>query len=414
MALIDELKEWRTATSAEIDRLVAAGREIDEKWKEQERLFGDLDTAIRALDALDPPLDELRSVPEQDAEVDPDFIAWVGGECPFDADVVVDVVLGSGSVIKYNRADFWQRGSWLHEPGYVHIVAYRVSQNVLPATEEERGDQLLTAFENDHIVERAPLIDAQTCDGVSPHPEPELPEGWERRQAIRNLPDEQAEPEIPDGFTKWEGGECPVAVGTKVRVKFRADWAGDPETYGPGLCEHVVADEGDTINAESWQHSTSQSRSWGDIIAYRIIEAPAQPEQDASVDAGEVLNDLVDELVGDVTFSPDTVAMQTYMDGDQVVIREISAEEMYAPPPTDLWQQGYNDKLNGFEPSLAEPEYTKGYEARALIEREHSETMERAKFFEGGMMADADRHQSDQRSIVEKIGGLFKREREDA
>ena len=68
MALIDELKERRSATSAEMDRLEEAGREIDAKWKEQERLFGDLDTAIRALDPLDPPTDE-------EMFGDPDFAA---------------------------------------------------------------------------------------------------------------------------------------------------------------------------------------------------------------------------------------------------------------------------------------------------------------------------------------------------
>ncbi len=58
MALIDELKERRTAVSAEMDRLEAVGRDIDREWKAQECLFGDLDTAIRALDPLDPPTEE--------------------------------------------------------------------------------------------------------------------------------------------------------------------------------------------------------------------------------------------------------------------------------------------------------------------------------------------------------------------
>ncbi len=82
------------------------------------------------------------------------------------------------------------------------------------ATAAER-DQLLTAFEDDHIVERGPLIDAQTCDGTSPVVEPELPEGWERRRAISKLPDA---PEIPEGFMKWEGGGCPVDPDTMVAI----------------------------------------------------------------------------------------------------------------------------------------------------------------------------------------------------
>lgn len=56
-------------------------------------------------------------------------------------------------------------------------------------------------------------------------------------------------------------------------------------------------------------------------------------------------------------------------------------------------------------------------EADFLVsERERIAAAEQAKFFAEGMMADADRHQSDQRSIVEKIGGVlgFKREKEEA
>lgn len=58
MSLVTELKERRTAVSAEMDRLEEEGRGIDRQWKEQERLFGDLDTAIRALDPTDPPTAE--------------------------------------------------------------------------------------------------------------------------------------------------------------------------------------------------------------------------------------------------------------------------------------------------------------------------------------------------------------------
>ncbi len=58
MTLLEELKERRTAVSAEMDRLEDVGRDIDREWKAQECLFGDLDTAIRALDPLDPPIEE--------------------------------------------------------------------------------------------------------------------------------------------------------------------------------------------------------------------------------------------------------------------------------------------------------------------------------------------------------------------
>lgn len=91
----------------------------------------------------------------------------------------------------------------------------------------------------------------------------------------------QEAPAIPEGFIPWSGGECPVPAGTIVRVKFRADWAGDPEIYGPGQAEYIIADDGDTINKISWQHSHGQSQSWGDIIAYRILTPQTQPETSA-------------------------------------------------------------------------------------------------------------------------------------
>ena len=58
MSLVNELKERRTAVSAEMDRLEEEGRGIDRQWKEQERLFDDLDKAITALDPTDWPTAE--------------------------------------------------------------------------------------------------------------------------------------------------------------------------------------------------------------------------------------------------------------------------------------------------------------------------------------------------------------------
>lgn len=53
---------------------------------------------------------------------------------------------------------------------------------------------------------------------------------------------------------------------------------------------------------------------------------------EAEQSAGEAINAFVEKLVADVSVSADTVAMQTYMDGDKVVAREISAREFYASP----------------------------------------------------------------------------------
>ena len=58
MSLLEELKQRRTAVSAEMDRLEEVGRDVDREWKAQERLFGELYTAITALDPTDPPTAE--------------------------------------------------------------------------------------------------------------------------------------------------------------------------------------------------------------------------------------------------------------------------------------------------------------------------------------------------------------------
>ena len=100
----------------------------------------------------------------------------------------------------------------------------------------------------------------------------------------------------------------------------------------------------------------------GPLIAYRVLEPTqetpnpitgqdeADPASDALGDDGEV-----------VTFTDAGIELTP----DSVVT--IVANE---PPTQSLWLQGYNDKQNGFDPALSEPDYLKGYEARAEIEKE--------------------------------------------
>jgi hypothetical protein len=60
-------------------------------------------------------------------------------------------------------------------------------------------------------------------------------------------------PAIPDGFTPWNGGECPVPNGSKVDLILRSDIG----TYTPGLAAEEYR----------WSHINKTS----DIIAYRLI-----------------------------------------------------------------------------------------------------------------------------------------------
>jgi len=71
-----------------------------------------------------------------------------------------------------------------------------------------------------------------------------------------------AEVEIPEGFTKWEGGERPVPVGARVEICTRT-------SLGPKGIRWTV-----TEAVPRW----SVSDAYDDIIAYRIIEASNQAE----------------------------------------------------------------------------------------------------------------------------------------
>ncbi len=63
-------------------------------------------------------------------------------------------------------------------------------------------------------------------------------------------------PAIPDGFTAWNGGECPVAPDTKVEVFYRC---GETETRNS--------------SGSHWP----QTKHRKDIIAYRVIEKKVIP-----------------------------------------------------------------------------------------------------------------------------------------
>jgi hypothetical protein len=60
---------------------------------------------------------------------------------------------------------------------------------------------------------------------------------------------------VDDGWTVWEGGECPVSPISIVEVTFRSGATGDGPYWG-------------------WHHTGNHD----DIIAYRVVEEP-KPEQ---------------------------------------------------------------------------------------------------------------------------------------
>ena len=60
-----------------------------------------------------------------------------------------------------------------------------------------------------------------------------------------------------DGWIPWEGGACPVEVGTRVDVRYRDGWEGDGLSF-----------------MWRWHHATQKSSDVKelDIVAYRVVK----------------------------------------------------------------------------------------------------------------------------------------------
>lgn len=73
-------------------------------------------------------------------------------------------------------------------------------------------------------------------------------------------------------WIEWPGGDCPVAKGTLVDVKYRDGQHAYSTTAGTGPYDitHVAADNGKF--AEEWQHSGDKC-DW-EIVAYRLVPPP--------------------------------------------------------------------------------------------------------------------------------------------
>lgn len=66
-------------------------------------------------------------------------------------------------------------------------------------------------------------------------------------------------------WIEWTGGDCPVAKGTLVDVKYRDGRSANGVTAGTESGEpNHVSDNGS--NAEDWSHDGV----WADIVAYRL------------------------------------------------------------------------------------------------------------------------------------------------
>jgi len=193
--------------------------------------------------------------------------------------------MANGDVVRAQEMYLWLTAQAPAQP--VHPEAEL--RSVTPATEEDRGDQT-QAFEIPAGFTRwdggewtglpTDRVQVIFCDEPTPYVPIEAenldplwcwdrcPPDAQRIIAYRILEAPALEQEIPDGFTKWEGGECPVPYGTIVEIMCR-----DPNVV-VGQTNEVFAGMIDWGNGGNPDYN---------IIAYRVVEAPA-PEQPASVE----------------------------------------------------------------------------------------------------------------------------------
>ena len=83
-----------------------------------------------------------------------------------------------------------------------------------------------------------------------------------RSEAIAKAEATLAATQSDDGWIPWNGGDCPVEVGTRVDAKFRD---GEKAYNVPaGDC----AEDPDSRSALDWSHMESDY----DIIAYRVVK----------------------------------------------------------------------------------------------------------------------------------------------
>jgi hypothetical protein len=118
--------------------------------------------------------------------------------------------------------------------------------------------------------------------------------------------------EIPEGFTKWEGGECPVDPAALVCVVTRS---GKLEQFHAGTFANP------DVLFDQWQWSNY--RRDDDIIAYRVSLAAPTPEDepdDASEFAEELERAAAIELTADVEPVPEPYRITADVDDKPLTI----------------------------------------------------------------------------------------------
>lgn len=164
----------------------------------------------------------------------------------------------------------------------------------------------LSPEERQEMIDRAVGDEAEQQRAVQAFEEQE----GEDYEAVR---DRAGEVEIPEGFTKWEGGYCPFSIGTTLEVFTRKTgvWPVTVKPEAPLLWEH----EGHAL----------------DIIAYRVIEPQAsEGEEDREPT-------LIDVALGLNERDPTADAITAYIEAESAPVTD---PQPVVDPTAKFWGEG--------------------------------------------------------------------------
>lgn len=185
-------------------------------------------------------------------EIPEGFTPWSGGACPVAKDSKVQIKVRDGTLSERKAEMF----TWSHIGDYGDIIAYRVIEEEKPAVKIPEG---FTPWSGgDCPVDPDAGVDVIMSDGSVAGSEASDFDWHHVEGRIGNIiayrADKAEKPavEIPEGFTPWAGGECPVNPGVRVQVVFR-----NGEIY--------------KFSESPLELEWAESGYDADIIAYRVI-----------------------------------------------------------------------------------------------------------------------------------------------
>jgi hypothetical protein len=170
--------------------------------------------------------------------------------------------------------------------------------------------------------------------------------------------------------------------------------------------EPAPTPEGEPYDASEFAESEADAGVWTQeeldeaqaraekLAAELRWEEPTEAERAAAIeltadvelksDAKAAIDALVDDMVGRLELSPDAVGTQTYMDGDQLVIREITADEyVNARPIQPKWNEP--QPTEGYAPVV---DHTEAHIQAVEAERYAQPTNPEADFWSRGLASD--------------------------